>query len=261
MSCRPWRALMILGLSISSACTDGASRPAATFRSRYIQAVSGALGAADEQKVTSELSSAVHGEVAACLEAAGFSYPQDTAESSSPPSDLANRDWVSKYGFGISTRASTQEVSLEDNPLLKYLDSMAPSERAAFDEAFGEQGSGGCLDKGSTAARKALDIEDIDTRLNNSPPLSQFPEVQKAEADWRECAANGGVRADGLLQLTGSFGKRVQDLDPADSTGLAALQREEVSTALAVFDCTVARNKVVTAFVATRLLTPSSSSS
>lgn len=258
MSCRPWRVPVILWLSMLGACTDGAPRPEATFRSRYIQAVAGTLGATDEQKVTRELSDAIHEEIANCLDSAGFSFPPDTAASSGPPSELSNRDWVSKYGFGISTRPSSQDVPSEDNPLLKYLDSLAPSARAAFDEAFGEQGSGGCLDQGNAAARKALDIEDIDTRLNNLPPLDQFPEVQVAEQAWRDCAREAGVRADGLLQLTGSFGTRVQNLTPTDSAGLAALRQEEISTALAVFDCTVSRNKVVTEFVASRLTSPTS---
>lgn len=251
---RPWWIVATFWIATLSACSGEAPRPASSFRDRYIQATAGTMTAADAQRVTDELSKAVHREVEGCMKAVGFSYPQDPSASIDPPSDLSNREWVRKFGFGISTRAPTAEGSIKDNPLLVYRSSMTPSRGEAFDHAVGEQGSGGCLDKGDVAARRSLGIDDVDTRLNKLPDLSDFPEVQQAEADWRACASKAGVHADGLIELTRSFGGRLQVLDRANSAGIAVLQREEISTALAVFDCTVARNKVTTAFVANRLV-------
>jgi len=80
------------------------------------------------------------------------------------------------------------------------------------------------------------------------------PEMRAAEQTWRDCVmAAAGVTAGSLPDLVGQFATRVQRVQ-GDIDRLRELQREEVNTALATFDCNVERNLILARVTAELLM-------
>jgi hypothetical protein len=245
-----------LVLVFLAACSDNESPSTdpSGFRETYADAIAGVLGPDEEYEAMLEVARVSDQKVRECMSAAGFDYPSSinvVSDSLSPPSgSFSDRSWVETYGFGVSTTFENVSVTSGGDPVSSYLESLSSSERGALLEQLGDIGTGGCLDQGNEQALRELGIDDVQATYNELPDLSQVPEVIAAEQDWIACAQRAGVRSSGLLELIGTFSSRLQALPPDDEEALSALRAEEVASALAVFDCTKARNAIVTEVLA-----------
>ena len=223
------------------------------FRDRYVDYLSGALDAGDARKVEVELARAVDGALRKCMSGRGFELPSIDVEAAiQPATDLGNREWVAEYGFGISTVAPPSLA--DDDPMADYLAKLGPSEAAAFEAALGSTGEVGCIAEADSAARRGLGVDDLDRRYALMRDPFDEPEMHAAEQTWRDCVmAAAGVTAGSLPDLVGQFATRVQRVQ-GDIDRLRELQREEVNTALATFDCNVERNLILARVTAELLM-------
>ncbi len=177
------------------------------------------------------------------MEQRGFDYPAQINKSTPPlATDIGNRDWVASYGFGISTLPPPSAAS--SDPLADYVLSLPDASRRAFSEALGAEDTEGCLRQGDREAREELGIADVDERFSLMPSPLEDPRMQEAEAEWRECVSAVGVASNDLLELIGSFSTRLTESASAPAA-LSALQKDEITTAVATFDCNAARNEVL----------------
>lgn len=185
--------------------------------------------------------------VADCMRAIGFSYIPNLEEPSSPDSSLPPREWVAKYGFGATTRLEGPELVVPD-PNLEFMNNLAPTERENYRTAlFGSPTTSGCRQNAETAVIAPRDkaIQAIQAPLSEfTSEQSDHPVVRRAETRWAECAAAAGLptaRRDAAGIAQQIFNSRLADLKAPDgsydSANLAALQAEERSLALRLFEC------------------------
>jgi hypothetical protein len=262
---------------ILSGCTSGEDSAGKLDREKsplgeYYAALYGSGDEKDlakQQKKMQEL-------IAKCMADEGFDYlPVDQSQytSTSPDEvgiDRSTKKWAAENGYGITTQDNTQPTGDPDqepyvDPNQAYIESLSTSEQAAYYETlYGvspteeEMASedfvynwenGGCQGAAQNEVQpqpsedgkyKAL----IDKMNGLFEKFQTDPGLAKLESDWSSCMADAGYAsyskkddaAEAVVAESNKLYSSETGEPPADSE-LKRVQKLEIDTAVADFDC------------------------
>lgn len=211
-------AASVLVLAAGCAGPTGGPDPAAAPSERPLDAylnppVDKEKSKADQQKIEEA--------VAACMKGQGFDYtPMPATDLPEPPkTDLSDRGWVEKYGYGISTR-DEQPATEQADPNGDRLKTMTEKQRDAYFKALHGKGGGmamtrsggggvpiggkpgedaGCYGKAQQEVfpdAKPLDFSEFEDLFEAMSKLDQQvesdPRVAPLVTEWAGCLAGAG---------------------------------------------------------------------
>ncbi len=193
--------------------------------------------------------------LAECMQDAGFDFVEYVPQApqivdDGIPSDESSVEWISVYGFGISTLAFEQQqlndelvghpgipdvAEVQSNPNREYYASLSSADQAAFDAAMEGQTSNGCRHKAEIAgghrhtiqqdllAQFRSEMIEIDERVEADTRVQAFLD------DLRLCVRDRGYEFVDMGRTLAEFEPRVDRLvaqlptDPLDQIDEAEL--------------------------------------
>lgn len=210
-----------------------------------------------------------------CMKAQGFDYvPVDPLAQRAAivgSSRLSDEDFLRQFGYGISTLWGRGGAQADPNERLRQ--SLRPADRSAYDFALGGENPGAtfqaAVDNGDFTQlggcrRKATEqvfggaqvITQLQRKLDAlDERILEDQRMVRAGERWTACMATAGYQYEDPDAIDGSLMRRFEKLVgpvpgpmstgpepgakplPYDHAALAALQREEVSTAIADSTC------------------------
>ena len=146
--------------------------------------------------------------VAECMQAEGWQYKpyvQDQTGFSPPGYDLTRKEYVEKYGFGISTtmeenQAQSQNFKPENDPNFTYMNGLSQSDQEAYNKSlYGNQSFAEPVDPGSGG----------DTATSGAPvSVASGLSGCQGKAEAAVTASSGGTDAD--RAFIDDMNKRIQ---------------------------------------------------
>lgn len=219
-----------------------------------------------------ERQSRVEAAIGTCMTAQGFEYvpvdPLAQRAAITGSSRLSDEDFLKQFGYGISTLYGRGGAQRDPNERIRQ--GLSGSDRAAYERTlWGESPGatfsqavdtgeftrlGGCTRKATEAVfGGAATLSLLQGRLDAlDQRITQDQRMVRATEKWSSCMATAGYRyaepddVDAALieRFQAIVGRSVQPGEtsatvgaPPDGAALAALQREEVATAIADLAC------------------------
>lgn len=218
--------------------------------------------------------------LAQCMKKEGFEYTPETAAIPSDALDggASNRKaFVEKYGYGISTLAQSASTSVK-NANQAYIAKLSAADRHSYYQtllgfdpeknASAAPSNGfdpkSCVGKTTTAIfGNVLSVQALLTKYNDlEKRINADTSVVRAMRDWSGCMKKSGYTYAKDADVPTAFSKKLSALKTApsgpaqllgapqviDTPGLKKLQKEELATAKADWECSTkhlgARDKV-----------------
>ena len=264
-------ALVITASIALAACGGGSKSPAAsgtpgTGKANGSQPPSEEFGMTETQLVTSIERG--EGLIASCMASAGFKYIaidavtfREAMKGLGGARGLSDKDYVTQYGYGITTRPPATEVFGVGAQNAAVLKNLTPSNQVAYKRTLlGDDTKatfvsgleredfsklGGCTRSAVTQVFKPEDLKD--TYFNPiDKQIEADPRTVAARAKWSSCMRTAGYdygHPDDIeKELRDQLAKLADGAEPASLTGrskdaLTELQGKERAVGLADFDC------------------------
>jgi len=235
---------------------DGGRDADQSVSSRYAEYVAGGLDTAESAEVEAIVFHEVQNQLAACMQAEGFTYvpEDDPSRFSTPPRSFYTAEDAAAYGYGIvagyrdAQKLNQQELSPND----LYVRDLDQSTQQAFFVALeGENVGpepGGCEGEAHAAAFSKLGITDISAASQKALiDVMNDQRIVAADQQWRSCVSGLGV-ATGATSISGfvsELDSQFEAVDKGDEASIQAFQDREIELATTMLDCNAARNDVV----------------
>ena len=260
-------ALVASALTLA-ACGGGSSAP-----KRPTGDVEHQLGFDDSALIARQ--SSMEAVVRNCMKAEGFDYvPVDPAAQRAAlfgSSRLSDLDFIRQFGYGVSTLWGRGSAQVDPNQRMRA--ALGPADRTAYDRALGGENPdatfadamdtgdftklGGCRRRATEVVFGGAQVlTEVQGKLDQlDERILQDQRMVRAVERWSSCMSAAGHRYDDPDVIEGAFLQRMQKIvgaiagkyatgpppgqppRPYERAALAALQREEVATGLADYDC------------------------
>ncbi|TMM02732.1 MAG: hypothetical protein E6G10_09230 [Actinobacteria bacterium] len=267
---RPLSAVLLLGMTLALAACGGGGNKSADQPKGDIEDQLGF----DQAGILAR-QSRVEADIRDCMKNQGFDYvPVDPVAQRAAlfgSSRLSDLDFAKQFGYGISTLWG--HVSATADPNLRMRASLSPADRRAYDRALGGDNPGGtftaAVDTGDFTKLGGCTLKGTEQVFGGAQVLSQLSSkldqleerifqdqrLVRAVEKWSSCMSKAGYQYEEPEAIDSDLFKRTEQIvgpvpgqfatgpepgvkpPPYDHAALAQLQRDEVSIAVADYDC------------------------
>jgi len=267
---------LVTGCGAAASATESQSETSVSPLSEFTDLLWGTgAGLSNEERIAQFNAETMRREeyVAACMWEAGFEYQPNPStrtliHTEGAEWDPTDRDWVSQFGFGITTFDSLATAGVELSGSASAANDLSPAEQGAWNLAMFGPGTFGDFDFGNWEAQGCQGY--ADHRINQTRPdaialelgfwrllddiqafgneVSWSAGPDDVNNDWAACMAGAGfpgfrLQTDAASEIVSASNELRHHQIENDSTetvlspAQSALSEHEIEMALADFDC------------------------